>query len=164
MTHPLRATAQDEKRDWLIWEGRSECWWGRDSGGYWKSLEYAGLYTEKEAKEIEAASVRTRDRKDEAVHVTALPGFARMVALFSPYAEAALADVQRATREWQPIETAPKDGTPILILALDDERFVGCWKRGGWELFGAYVRIDPTRAWMPLPAPPVAAAIRQEPT
>lgn len=56
--------------------------------------------------------------------------------------------------QWQPIETAPKDGTPVLILAADDERFVGCWKHNAWELFGAYARISPVLMWMPLPDPP----------
>lgn len=55
-------------RNWLIWEGKSECWWGPNKGGYWKSLEHAGLYTEAEAKAQQAASERTKgDRKDVAV-------------------------------------------------------------------------------------------------
>jgi hypothetical protein len=60
-------------------------------------------------------------------------------------------------QHWQPIDTAPKDGTPVLVLAADNERFVGCWKRGGWELFGAYARIAPVYCWMPLADPPVVA-------
>lgn len=60
---------------------------------------------------------------------------------------------------WQPIETAPKDGTPLLVLADDNEMFVGCWKRGGWELFGAYARISPVHMWMPLPDPPFPSLV-----
>ncbi len=55
---------------------------------------------------------------------------------------------------WQPIETAPKDGTPFLVLASDDEQFVGCWKHGRCELFGAYAVIYPATHWHKLPAPP----------
>ncbi len=40
-------------RNWLIYDGRSECYWGPDRGGYWKSLASAGLYTEAEAKAAE---------------------------------------------------------------------------------------------------------------
>ena len=45
--------AQQEPRDWLIYDERSECYWGPDRGGYWKSIAHAGLYTEKEAREAE---------------------------------------------------------------------------------------------------------------
>ena len=63
--------------------------------------------------------------------------------------------------EWQPIETAPKDGT-THILVLDDgwfcisawwddsERNEGgqCWKSSQWHSW-----LTPTH-WMPLPEPP----------
>lgn len=75
------------------------------------------------------------------------------------------------TNEWQPIETAPKDGTMILtyrdsatvpvILSTywfeKDEHYDG---RSGWyhsqNSVGAYLLDDwetPTH-WMPLPQPP----------
>jgi len=67
--------------------------------------------------------------------------------------------------EWQPIETAPKDGTRILLYqregdGMDDNRTVaeGAW--GEW-LPGEYewcmVQQDAWTApthWMPLPEPP----------
>lgn len=72
---------------------------------------------------------------------------------------------------WQPIETAPKDGTRILLV---DERggvFIGHWSdeatfgrfetKPGWQIFDceddfySWRRV-PTH-WRPLPAPPVAA-------
>lgn len=76
--------------------------------------------------------------------------------------------------EWQPIETAPKDGTPILLWSEDAEidafndhpkwgnvvldyksppsfPFVGFWTQYGWQLahYSAF-NYSPTH-WMPLP-------------
>lgn len=59
--------------------------------------------------------------------------------------------------EWQPIETAPKDGTEVLIFD-GANRTVGYFNRY-WSLsvMGAYAEddeiYDPTH-WMPLPEPP----------
>jgi hypothetical protein len=70
-----------ERRDWLIFNGTSECWWGPNRCGYWKSALDAGLYTEKEAKEQEAAAVRSQDRRDKAVHISELrEGIERLAA------------------------------------------------------------------------------------
>ena len=63
---------------------------------------------------------------------------------------------------WQPIETAPKDNTRILLHDVyERERpwatFVGAWgtwiHNDGWHSIpGAYAK-RPTH-WMPLPEPP----------
>ena len=57
--------------------------------------------------------------------------------------------------EWQPIETAPKDGRAVLVLDtgailisqwVDDEDGIGWWDNGLME--------PPPTHWMPLPDPP----------
>lgn len=66
---------------------------------------------------------------------------------------------------WQPIETAPKDGTLILLASIDGYVMEASWfdawygdrANPGWmyanldEEHGSY--IDATH-WMPLPEPP----------
>ena len=74
---------------------------------------------------------------------------------------------------WQPIETAPKDGT-LVDLFVDGHRETDCcWHRLDWEIAylhwpadsmgwatwserdGEYGRIEPAPThWQPLPAPP----------
>lgn len=67
--------------------------------------------------------------------------------------------------DWQPIETAPKDGTPIkLLIPYSPEIFPesDCTDRGFWSAEDSCFRFDgddgpddiqPTH-WMPLPEPP----------
>lgn len=59
--------------------------------------------------------------------------------------------------DWQPIETAPKDGTPILGWpgTMNGYPYVvqyshGLWREADGELYHLY---EPTH-WMPLPEPP----------
>ena len=62
--------------------------------------------------------------------------------------------------KWQPIETAPKDGTKIL--AFDPSLFGIClaiWYQGGWYVSeesqdGSGYEDMPISHWMPLPPPP----------
>lgn len=70
---------------------------------------------------------------------------------------------------WQPIETAPKDGSIIDILARG-KRYTDCWwgretygKRIGWVYQGDYDSdgpvdefIDDPTHWQPLPEPPTS--------
>lgn len=61
--------------------------------------------------------------------------------------------------EWQPIETAPKDGTEILVF--DDGAYIvtpwieGDDQSGWWD--NGFMDPPPTH-WMPLPAPPERTA------
>jgi hypothetical protein len=76
--------------------------------------------------------------------------------------------------EWQPIETAPKDGTFVLVRLRDDYRdYWGDTHAGrcfvskhpglapdgfdvGWHLYPGYggVMDKSIAGWLPLPAPP----------
>lgn len=54
--------------------------------------------------------------------------------------------------EWQPIETAPRDGTWILVYVNGTVTnaffYLGHWDDGDY-----FSRMEPTH-WMPLPEPP----------
>lgn len=60
--------------------------------------------------------------------------------------------------DWQPIETAPRDGTQILIVSRYRQLgiMIGRWaeRNGRWAFAEVVGRnVDPTH-WMPLPPPP----------
>lgn len=70
----------------------------------------------------------------------------------------------RAAPEWQPIETAPKDGTSVW--AFNGEQAPMCYIAGeGYALWiwadQVLSDVDPSPEqpthWMPLPSPPLAA-------
>lgn len=68
----------------------------------------------------------------------------------------------QALIEWQPIETAPKDGTAVIV-ATDAGIHRCIWHEDIWSVddqkFGPYPlrRYCKATHWMPLPAPPEAA-------
>lgn len=61
--------------------------------------------------------------------------------------------------KWQPLKTAPKDGTPILLLCGSGVPYVGLWLDGskitehGWYCFEKqpYRRLSGATYWMHLP-------------
>jgi hypothetical protein len=65
--------------------------------------------------------------------------------------------------EWQPIASAPKDGTRVLICNAEGDSYhwayVARCKRTRWLVLEAnngrtvHVASDPTH-WMPMPSPP----------
>lgn len=85
----------------------------------------------------------------------------------------------RIEPDWQPIETAPNDGTPILLFtrwAGDeicpepfDEIQIGCWDEGNltgdvWHREPGWLvdKIGTATHWRPLPAPPAIRAALEE--
>lgn len=66
--------------------------------------------------------------------------------------------------DWKPIETAPKDGTPVDLWVLGDRTADCTWNKTRkrwehwWGLDGGMGRSavdgEPTH-WMPLPEPPM---------
>jgi hypothetical protein len=71
--------------------------------------------------------------------------------------------------EWQPIETAPRDGTRILALVSEvgghlTGRMFSVWHEGvtpsgfnhGWAVYPGFGGVDDNwfSHWMPLPEPP----------
>lgn len=59
--------------------------------------------------------------------------------------------------EWQPIETAPRDGTHFLTYRPD--RIQEAWWKSDSELGGfgfTYAGYSFPTHWMPLPKPPIA--------
>lgn len=61
---------------------------------------------------------------------------------------------------WQPIETAPRDGERILLVINHgphgDKIWTGLWA-DGWIVSYGKAEKQPTH-WMPLPEPPVKTA------
>lgn len=62
--------------------------------------------------------------------------------------------------EWQPIETAPKDGTVVLVWGTHNRcpgnprhPYPARWSNGWWLAEGN-AGIDYGTHWMPLPEPP----------
>lgn len=58
--------------------------------------------------------------------------------------------------EWQPIETAPKDGTRVVGYGRNifgDYVWACRYLRGYWALDGNDLSVNPIM-WMPLPEPP----------
>ncbi|PVE22209.1 hypothetical protein DC522_22175 [Microvirga sp. KLBC 81] len=55
---------------------------------------------------------------------------------------------------WQPIETAPRDGSPILIFTAWSDRTVGYWSAHRKIWVDQSHGIVVATYWMPLPDPP----------
>jgi hypothetical protein len=86
-------------------------------------------------------------------------------------------------QQWQPIETAPKDGTPVLLWERDETHDAdaitigayvdfacievrdfqrqepGSYRSGWYDNIQGHCELQPTH-WMPLPSPPSLAGAR----
>jgi hypothetical protein len=80
-------------------------------------------------------------------------------------ASSAVRRAQPAPGGWQPIETAPRDGTTVLLFSRDGSAADGYWLQAGYNGCGAwiwpYVYKTPAH-WQPLPEPPAQLAGRGE--
>lgn len=98
-------------------------------------------------------------------HIMGKPRFKAALARLTAEARAKALDegrmaAERAVVEWQPIETAPRDGTAILAYGehLPTYFYAIIFERGEWKYCSqgkgwAAPPGMPTH-WMPLPAPP----------
>jgi hypothetical protein len=58
--------------------------------------------------------------------------------------------------EWQPIETAPKDGAAVLVANGGKCQAVAFYQNSDWFTTVSFTLLDPSPShWMPLPEPPV---------
>lgn len=59
--------------------------------------------------------------------------------------------------EWQTIDTAPKDGTIVLLYTASGDYDIGHHEEGwpAWLNESEFIQIEPIY-WMPLPPPPNA--------
>lgn len=55
--------------------------------------------------------------------------------------------------EWQPIETAPKEGA-LVLLWIEGGVEIGFWNGKTWDDGNFYDDIGTPTHWMPLPEPP----------
>ena len=71
------------------------------------------------------------------------------------YAEAikAAPNPPQSLSPWQPIATAPKDGTEILMLRPSGKRIVVWWDANGWKSGDGvgHLALTPHAKWMHLP-------------
>lgn len=62
-------------------------------------------------------------------------------------------------QKWQPIETAPKDGTQLLLTCVGwAEPVVAHWNAGAWDDGDYCDYMTGLTHWMPLPPPPAGDA------
>ena len=68
-------------------------------------------------------------------------------------------EAEVARFRWQPIETAPKDGTELLLLDKADQPWIGFWNRrtSMWDDGDFRDNLKGLTNWMPLPEPPNAS-------
>lgn len=85
-------------------------------------------------------------------------------ARYSPTLDEAAKAWNTRAPQWQPIETAPKDGTKVLVCCIgvssrtkkrEGQIVVDFWNKD-FEYWGEFNRdYFPATHWMPLPTPPV---------
>ena len=70
---------------------------------------------------------------------------------------------EKAEEGWQPIETAPRDGTKVLVLNNCGSQLVARYEDDQWLGFPGHRNVHfPLIHWMPLPEPPSVACEEEE--
>lgn len=101
--------------------------------------------------DVERALVAQRGVRDCVArgHISILDLSAAILALFP---------VEAGEVGWRPIETAPKDGTDVLLWAPHWKAAATGWTFGGdpWQGCRKDTVTKPPTHWQPLPSPPLA--------
>jgi len=64
---------------------------------------------------------------------------------------------------WQPMDTAPRDGTRVLLIRRNGRVEILYWFRNWWEMDNGVMAAPNDKsfaAWMPLPAMPQPEAAK----
>ena len=156
---PRETPARETLKNWVVWDDRGGFFWRENAQGYTKDLTQAGLFTEAEAKKYASSDAEFRDpqgRRDKAFPLTAYgPRIKRLAAALE-----AAPSSPAPERGWQPMSSAPKDGTWLLVInarAVTPKPFFSSWN----EKDGAWVNQrnmpwhePPMTHWLTWPAPP----------
>ena len=59
--------------------------------------------------------------------------------------------MSKDTRKWQPIDTAPKDGTVILVRCVDFTYLASWDSFDGWSVFPQPAQISSPTHWTSIP-------------
>lgn len=125
---------------------------------------------------INEAEIRTKMEQLPPPDYTGMVDFTdNVIDMLRPYLN--LSAPKRESGGWQPMETAPKDGTPVILFATrfgwkaKASRIIGAFHAGAWRIYGAAQgepsndrkhgvtsvqwldEVEPTK-WMPLPKSP----------
>lgn len=124
----------------------------------------AGAFSYRDMRELQA-EVERLEAEVKRLKYTAEPAWVNL----AKRAEQAEAEVKRLQKtDWQPIETAPKDGVGNWILIATSNRvtpaYWDCWAildKPTWVTYSyrgerVAAEMDNPTHWMPLPAPPKA--------
>jgi len=108
-------------------------------------------------REAERRLAEKTTAENRAIHVGRASECTDVMAMLDSFVEAA-SPPPATPQEWQPIETAPKDGTSFLAASPASSVFLGHWANGlvdgaSWTDDGGYESRHATH-WMPLPAAP----------
>jgi hypothetical protein len=114
--------------------------------------------TDRGGKTMTEAPVTDLDLAEVERLLEAPQGLVETVALarvVRPLLSTLKAERERAAQAWRPIETAPNDGTEVLLCLDNGLRIVGQWRDSiGWHDGFELAPLRKSTHWQPLPSPP----------